>query len=230
MGDAATGYYSQKLAADRLRKVYEIASPRVRQYLAAEIDFVTARIQPGDRVLELGCGYGRVLIRLADATHRVFGIDTSLASLSMAAEIAGAGRFYLAMMNAVQTAFKANSFDLTVCIQNGISAFKVDQRSLMTEAVRITRPGGKVVFSSYAEPFWLHRLEWFRAQADCGLVGEIDEAATGSGVIVCKDGFTATTIGPEEFRSLAAQVGLTPFITIVDDSSVCCELTVPASN
>ncbi len=226
MGNAARGYYPERLAAERLQKVYEIASPRVRRYLDAEIDFVIESIQPGDKVLELGCGYGRVLVRLAAAAGRVFGIDTSLASLQLADRI-GAHNFHLALMNAVQTSFKSNCFDVTVCIQNGISAFKVDRRSLLLEAARITRAGGKVLFSSYAANFWPHRLDWFRAQAACGLVGEIDEAATGDGVIVCKDGFRATTIGPEEFRSLAAAVDMAPAITIVDDSSVFCDITAP---
>jgi 2-polyprenyl-6-hydroxyphenyl methylase/3-demethylubiquinone-9 3-methyltransferase len=127
-------------------------------------------------------------------------------------------------------AFKANCFDLTVCIQNGISAFKVNQRSLIKEAARVTRPEGTVLFSSYAAKFWPHRLDWFRAQADCGLVGEIDEAATGNGVIVCKDGFKAITIGPEDFRSLAADVGRALTITTVDDSSVFCAITASGEN
>ena len=133
-------------------------------------------------------------------------------------------------MNAVQTAFKSNCFDITVCIQNGISAFRVNQRSLMLEAIRITRPGGSVLFSSYADIFWPYRLDWFRAQAECGLLGEIDETATGNGVIVCKDGFRATTVGPEDFRSLADEVGMQATITTVDDSSVFCDITVPAEN
>jgi 2-polyprenyl-6-hydroxyphenyl methylase/3-demethylubiquinone-9 3-methyltransferase len=116
---------------------------------------------------------------------------------------------------------------MTVCIQNGISAFRVNQRSLLMEAMRITRPGGSVLFSSYAENIWPHRLDWFRAQAEYGLLGEIDEAATGNGVIVCKDGFRATTIGPDDFRSLVQEVGTTASITTVDDSSVFCDITVP---
>ena len=34
------GYYSEKLSAERLQKVYRVATPRVKQYLAAEIDYV----------------------------------------------------------------------------------------------------------------------------------------------------------------------------------------------
>jgi 2-polyprenyl-6-hydroxyphenyl methylase/3-demethylubiquinone-9 3-methyltransferase len=220
-------YYSKKLSAGRLRQVYEIASPRVKQYLDAEIDFVLERIAPGDRVLELGCGYGRVLEKLIARVTPVFGIDTSLDSLLQAKQAPGGSNYRLAVMNAVHIAVGADCFDVAVCIQNGISAFNVNRKDLMAEAVRITRPGGTVLFSSYADLFWPERLAWFRRQAARGLLGEIDEEATGNGVIVCKDGFQATTVGPEDFKTLAAKLGILPEISIVDESSVFCKITAP---
>ena len=65
------GYYSAKLSGDRLQKCYEVAPARVRQYLEAEISFVIGRLRPGDSVLELGCGYGRVAFRLGEVAVRV---------------------------------------------------------------------------------------------------------------------------------------------------------------
>jgi len=58
-------YYSKKLSAERLKMCYEIAPPRIRQYLKAEVDFILNKIKPGDIVLELGCGYGRIIPCLA---------------------------------------------------------------------------------------------------------------------------------------------------------------------
>lgn len=216
-------YYAKKLSADRLRKVYDVASPRVRRYLEEEIRFVMDRIGPDARVLELGCGYGRVLERLASRTKRVVGIDTSLESLKMAARENEGGPL-LALMNAASLGFFAETFDLVACIQNGISAFKVEPFHLMGEALRVTRPGGRVLFSSYSEKFWTHRLAWFREQARHGLLGEIDEAATGNGVIVCKDGFRATTFSADDFLALASRLALAAEIFEVDESSVFCEI------
>ena len=51
-------YYSDNLAAERLKRCYDIAPPRVRQYLQAELDFVLDRVRPGDVILDLGRGYG----------------------------------------------------------------------------------------------------------------------------------------------------------------------------
>jgi len=84
-----------------------------------------------------------------------------------------------------------------------------------------------VLFSSYSDRFWEERLKWFEIQAEHGLIGEIDHHLTGHGVIVCKDGFRATTMNAESFRSLAAFLKLTPTIIEVDGSSLFCEVVVP---
>ena len=219
------GYYDEKLSAERLRRVYEVATPRVRRYLEAEIEHVASFLKSGDAVLETGCGYGRALTRLADATGRAFGIDTSFASLIMATEALG-GRVCLAQMNAAALGFADGVFDLVACIQNGISAFKADRATLIREAVRVARPGGRVLFSSYAERFWDDRMEWFERQADEGLLGEIDYENTGDGVIVCRDGFRADTVGPGEFSALAAGLDLECSVYEVDGSSLFCEIAV----
>jgi len=219
-------YYSEKLSAERLRKAYELSPPRAKQYLEAEIRFVLDKIHSRAVVLELGCGYGRVLERLTERARRVIGIDTSLASLMIARRSKRCSGVPLATMDALHLGFPDQCFDLVVCIQNGISAFNVDQEQLVREALRVTRSGGKILFSSYSEHFWEDRLDWFRMQSKHGLLGDIDEEATGDGVIVCKDGFRATTLGPEDFMALASKIGIHPKITEVDGSSIFCEMDV----
>ena len=220
-------YYSEKLSAERLRLCYEIAPLRVKRYLEAEIEFILARAGPADRVLELGCGYGRVLQRLAAKAKSLVGIDTARDSLLMARRILGNNQScFLLEMNAVDLGFRNDQIDMVVCVQNGVAVLYVGQQNLFEEAIRVTRNGGVVLFSSYSEAFWEERLDWFQIQAEHGLVGEIDYDATGNGVIVCKDGFRAATVSPEEFVSLAANFGIDSKITEVDGSSVFCELHV----
>lgn len=215
-------YYNDHLSAEGLRRCYEMASLRVQQYLNAEIEHVLKSILPTDRVLELGCGYGRVLEFLARQADDVVGIDNSQASLQMARR--DGVRCRLIRMDAVHLGFRDDVFDKVVCIQNDISAFHVDQITLVREVVRVTKPGGAVFFSSYAEAFWPHRLQWFREQAEAGLLGAIDEAKTGNGVIVCTDGFTATTVDENRFRALTAGLDADVRICDVDESSLFCEI------
>ena len=218
-------YYAQKLSAERLRLCYEIAPPRIKQYLEAEIDFVLAKINTSDLILELGCGYGRVLQKILKKAKTVVGIDNSDASLRLGQEEMGrASSCYFLEMDEVRLGFKQGQFNVVVCIQNGLSAFRVDQRRLIEEAMRVTRSGGTVLFSSYSERFWNERLGWFRLQSKLGLIGEIDESATGNGVIVCKDGFRASTVSPDAFFLLASSLNIDPVFTEVDGSSVFYEI------
>jgi SAM-dependent methyltransferase len=220
-------YYSGGLSAERLRACYDVAPKRTQQYLDAEISHVLDKTSQEMRVLELGCGYGRVLKRLSSKTSNLFGVDTSLASLKLACEYLSAEpAVCLAAMNAVSIGFSSQSFDLTLCIQNGISAFHIDQVALFREAVRVTRKGGLLLFSSSAPEFWPHRIEWFEGQVTYGLIGPIDYGATGNGVIVCKDGFHATTVDAAAFISLAEVAFQGAKIVEVDNSSVFCEITV----
>ncbi|MGV8039235.1 MAG: class I SAM-dependent methyltransferase [Thermoanaerobaculaceae bacterium] len=223
-----TGYYAQKLAAQRLERCYEVAPPRVRQYLEAEIEHLQDRLRPTDTVLELGCGYGRIAFRLAERARRVVGIDVALASVALAAERAGpASACRFLPMDAVALGFRDGSFDAVVCAQNGICAFRVDQRALLAEALRVTRPGGRVLVSTYADSFWPHRLAWFEAQAAEGLVGPIDRERTRDGVIACTDGFRSSRLSANELRALAADLAVTAEITEVDGSSTFAEIAPP---
>jgi len=218
-------YYAERLSGERLRRCYEIAPPRVKRYLEAEIGHVVERLRPDDTVLELGCGYGRISGRLAGIARRVVGIDTARASLELARRIGGGGaRCAYLLMDAADLHFRDRSFDAVVCLQNGICAFGVDPSTLLKEALRVTRRGGLVLFSTYSDGIWPERLAWFEAQAAEGLVGEIDRTRSRAGEIVCRDGFRAGRLTPAEFRSLASEVVAMPEIVEVDGSSVFCEI------
>lgn len=220
-------YYAGNLSGHRLRRCYELATPRVLQYLDAEVGHVRSRLSPGDEVLELGCGYGRVLAQLSSDAGRLVGIDTAVQSLELARQTMSPGAVCQFIdMDASAMSFRDGQFDVVLCLQNGIATFGVDRERLVREAVRVCRPGGRVIFSSYARGFWDHRLEWFERQASHGLIGTIDREATREGMIVCKDGFEAGYMRPEDFRQLWQQLGLVPEVSEVDGSSTFCETVV----
>jgi len=214
-----SAYYREKLSAGALERCYEVGSARIQRYLRAEMDFVVAHLRPDQVVLDLGCGYGRTLPALAGAARLVVGIDTSPDSLALAgARLRQLSNVLLACMDAIQIAFADESFDAVVCVQNGIAAFNVDQRALVTEAWRVLKPGGLAMFSSYSDRFWDDRLAWFEAQAEAGLIGSIDRQRSGGGIIVCSDGLRLGAVRPAEFATLAAGLDATVESVEVDGS------------
>jgi 2-polyprenyl-6-hydroxyphenyl methylase/3-demethylubiquinone-9 3-methyltransferase len=208
-------------------KCYEIAPPRVKQFLEAEISFVKSCIGQDEIVLDLGCGYGRVAIRLTEKAKKIVGIDISRDNIELAKEIVGSNEKYeFLTMDAKNLIFTDNYFDTTICVQNGISSFKINPLELLNESLRVTKKGGTILFSSYSEKFWSHRLEWFQIQSENKLIGEIDYDLTGNGIIVCKDGFRAIMYSEQEFLELASKVNVDTEIHVIDNSSIFCKMKV----
>jgi len=214
-------YYEEKLSAYKLLKCYEIATPRIKQYLNEEIRFVISNLHSTDLVLELGCGYGRAMKAVSPFVSIIVGNDISRGSLKLAKSyMRPYQNFRIVRMDASNMAFRPCTFNAVFCIQNGISAFGVDKKSLIAESIRVTRNNGIILFSSYSPKIWEDRLDWFRKQSQIGLLGEIDEEKTGDGTIVCKDGFRATTVSGNQFVELFDEFGLIASIIEVDESSI----------
>ena len=218
--------YSKNLFAVKLKRAYETAPSRIQQYLNAELVYVLDQIKPSDTVLELGCGYGRVLKRIAEKATTVVGIDISEASLEFAKDyLRGIPNIQMHFMTARNIKFPEQTFDVVLGIQNALSATKIDPPLLLSQALRVTKTGGKIILSSYSEKIWEERLKWFIRQAEEGLLGDIDYDKTGNGVITCKDGFRATTFTKEDFTHLIDTLELKAKIQEIDDSCIFCVIT-----
>ena len=76
---------------------------------------------------------------------------------------------------------------------------------------------------TYADSFWPGRLQWFRDQANAGLLGAIDETKTGNGVIACVDGFISTSMSEVQFREIASALNLVVDIVELPSGSLISE-------
>lgn len=218
-------YYQKSLAGIRLKKCYDIAPARVSQYLQQEIDYLKSKINPGLQVLELGAGYGRILKELAITNPNTFfaGIDHAESNITFSKEhLENIGNCIVEQMDVSKMDFGPRIFDVVFAAQNGIASFRLPLDFLIKEAIRITKPGGKILFSTYAPQFWHHRLHWFRMQAANGLIGPIDEKRTDekTGLIVCKDGLELATVQPDRLKTVAEKLHLKWDWELVDDSFI----------
>jgi len=212
-------YYNDKLNAEKLFKVYDTKIMRIKQYLKAEIDYVRSSINPDETVIELGAGYGRIIKEIAPFCKSVIGIDISENNVMLAKEyLKNLPNADVIKMNVHSIELKS-TFDIVLCLQNGISSMGITPEDIKN-IMNLLNFGGHAFFSTYSSKFWDCRLEWFEEQAAKGLLGEIDTENTGDGVIVCKDGFRATTKSPEEFEKLGRMTGYPFKIAEVDDSSL----------
>ena len=162
-----------------------------------------------------------MLSTFSNRVKEAWGIDNSVESLALA--VKRYPDLHVRQMDAGQLEFGDETFDLVFGVQNFISACKVDPGQLLLEAVRVTRPGGRVILISHAPQFWSHH----------GLVSNpggswsarrIDDQATGHGEIVCKDGFKATIFSLDYFKSLASLCNVVTDLCTIDGSSVVLEV------
>ena len=213
-------YYANSLNAQKLYQVYQTNYPRVLQYFESEISFVRKHLKGTERVLELGAGYGRIMKELASSCESIVGIDISQGNVEFGLEyLREVSNAELLVMDAHNLQFN-DTFDVVLCLQNGLSAMKTQPLEYVKTITGLVSPGGMAFISTYSSKFWEHRLVWFHEQADKGLLGEIDTELTKDGVIICKDGFRATTTSLEDMDAIGKASGCSYEVIEVDESSV----------
>jgi SAM-dependent methyltransferase len=126
--------------------------------LELDQDFVTRRHRPG-RVLDLGCGTGRLAIPLARLGHAVTGVDLSQPMLQIArGKAASAGvRLDLVRANIVELECLGDSqFDNALIMFStlGMVAGDAARRRVIEHTFRLLRPGG--MLNLHVHSCWHH--------------------------------------------------------------------------
>ena len=98
--------------------------------------FAGSAIEPGDRVLDIGCGSGVFLRLAADRGAEVSGLDASSALLELAAERVPGADLRTGEMEDLP--FTDDSFDLVAGFNSFF--FAEDMAAALREAGRVTRP------------------------------------------------------------------------------------------
>jgi len=123
--------------------------------------FDAARLRPGERVLDVGCGFGTTTIEAADCvapSGRVLGVDISAAMLEPARQrvaAAGIGNIGLLEADAQVHPFDVGAFDVVIS-RFGLMFFE-DPDVAFANLARALRPGGRLVFVCWPDPM---KSEW----------------------------------------------------------------------
>ena len=107
------------------------------------------RVEPGERVLEVGVGTG-LCLPLYPENCDITAIDVSEAMLDKAAARVkehGLSNVKLMRMDAGAMEFPENSFDIVIAAY--VVTAVPDYRKLMQEMVRVSRPGGRLILLNH---------------------------------------------------------------------------------
>lgn len=103
---------------------------------------------PGDRVVDLGCGWGTFDFALADRVGEIVGVDFSERSIALCQEQLDAQprtnvRFLCA--DAGETGLEGSSFDVALAADLFEHLYPEDSQRVASEAFRLLKPGGRFV-------------------------------------------------------------------------------------
>jgi SAM-dependent methyltransferase len=129
----------------RLVEVYDADCP-----WGVEDDVFRAIVDdvPASRVLDLGCGTGRLTIGMADHGHMVTGVDPATASIDAARRKPGSER--IRWIVGTSGSLPDASFDTAVMTSHVAQFFVTDDdwRDVLADLHRTLVPGGRIAFDS----------------------------------------------------------------------------------
>jgi ubiquinone/menaquinone biosynthesis C-methylase UbiE len=103
-------------------------------------------ILPGQRVLDAGCGYGRIAIPMAQAGYEVIGLDYSDGLLRVARERADAANVAVRWIreSMCRMTLADDSFDVVICLWSAFNELleEEEQIAAVKEMHRVLRRGG----------------------------------------------------------------------------------------
>src|SRR3954447_5095150 len=110
--------------------------------------WLLGRVQPGEAVLDLGCGAGTDLLvaaQMAGPTGRAIGVDMTTAMLERAAASARAmGLANVELQEALIERLPLGDGSFDVVISNGVIDLVPDKDAVLDEIDRVLRPGGRL--------------------------------------------------------------------------------------
>lgn len=207
-----TAYFAEvgdRLGAAYLRYSFTKGSDQEARFLLDLLGF-----DRGARVLDVGCGPGRHLVRLAEAGLSMTGIDVSRRFLDLARDEANArglgSNVALFECDAREMPFD-DEFDAVISIcQGGFGLMGAADPLVLRRMTEATKSGGRVVltaFSGYYEAH--HQRPEATFDIDAGIVHEKTSIKDETGVDHPADLWTSVYT-PRELRLLALGVGLVP--------------------
>lgn len=150
---------------------------------AADEAFVARHCLPLGRLIDLGCGTGRLLVAFARRGCPVLGVDLSAEMLTVAREKAAAAKVRVDLLQANLTelnALASGSFDCAACLFStlGMVVGAGARRQVIEQAYRLVRPGGRLVLHVHNR--------WFNGWSASGrrwLAGNLFDALLGRAAV-----------------------------------------------
>lgn len=143
--------FSRRMLASHLDQNHDWASRR-SAVLDAQADYIGSLLSPSSRILDLGCGPGLYLSRLAGRGHRCVGVDFSPAAVEYARERAETQGLDIAytLADLREYAPPVGAFDAVLFLFGEINVFsRAEAAGLLRRACAALKPGGLLFLEAH---------------------------------------------------------------------------------
>lgn len=132
------------------RWVSTFLSTRDPDQTVVEAQFVASFVQPGSRILDVACGYGRHAAVLAAFGYHVTGVDRDTRMLSRARALC---RVVQADMRRLP--FRSSTFDAATILWQSFGYFDAEENlAVLRDLCGIVRPGGILILDLYNRDYF----------------------------------------------------------------------------
>ncbi|MCI0542366.1 class I SAM-dependent methyltransferase [bacterium] len=180
-----------------------IGSPdAIQEFVDGEIEFLEKYLKSNTAILEVGCGYGRLLPVLQKRARRVVGVDFSRSLIKKAKKFENEfSNIKLKHMDARKLDLSDGIFDYTLCLNATFGNMPDIEEEVFQEMVRVTKTGGEVIISVFSDNAKEAQVANYKR---LGLTNIHD---TGNS-IVTGEGLVSRRFTREELENFAVRAGM----------------------
>jgi SAM-dependent methyltransferase len=164
-GSHARRGYARAVSADGTWSLGHYERTALELLPAARAAVEAAAPQPGENVLDLGCGTGNAAFLAAERGARVIGVDPARRLLEVAAEHARERGLDVEWRQGDASAIPLDSGTADVVISVFGVIFAPDPAAATAEMARVCAPGGRLVFTAWVPEGAIAQVGRVRAEA-----------------------------------------------------------------
>lgn len=209
--DSSEAFYRAGQNREFIIRCQDAAPAAVGAWFRAEIEFVAALIRSRARVLDVGCGSGRVVRDLASCGRVLVGVDINPTAVREAqCRLRGARSVHAHVLvgDGAALPFAAATFDAVTFLINTLGNFGERKAAFLREAWRVLRAGGVLIASVYSLAADRIQRRWYGELCRLGIMGPVDEERSSPHVLATRDGYVSERFDRPSLAAVFAAAGL----------------------